>query len=76
MNKKKIAVIFGGKSSEHEVSLMSAASVIRAINKERYELLYIGITKTGEWRRLVLPEGKDAYFAASCLEDGSWLELS
>ena len=76
MNKRKIAIVFGGRSSEHDVSLMSAASVIRAINKERYELVYIGITREGEWRRLVLPEGKDALFAAASLEDGSWLGLS
>ena len=42
MSKKKIAIVFGGRSSEHDVSLMSAASVIRAIDKERYELVYIG----------------------------------
>ena len=76
MTKRKIAIIFGGRSSEHDVSLMSAASVIRAINKERYELVYIGITRKGEWRRLVLPEGKDASFAAQALEEGTWLELS
>ncbi|MBR5740749.1 MAG: D-alanine--D-alanine ligase A, partial [Firmicutes bacterium] len=72
MNKKKIAIVFGGKSSEHDVSLMSAASVIRAINKERYELLYIGITRDGQWRRLVLPEGKTASFAADVLDNGTW----
>ena len=71
MNKRKIAIVFGGKSSEHEVSLMSAASVIRAINKERYELVYIGITREGEWRRLVLPEGMTASFAADVLEQGT-----
>ena len=72
MIKKKIAVIFGGRSSEHDVSLMSAASVIRAINKERYELVYIGITREGVWKRLVLPEGKNASFAADALEKGNW----
>ena len=76
MNKRKIAIVFGGKSSEHEVSLMSAASVIRAINKERYELVYIGITRDGEWRRLVLPEGMTASFAADVLEKGTWLNYT
>ena len=76
MNKRKIAIVFGGKSSEHEVSLMSAASVIRAINKERYELVYIGITHDGQWRRLVLPEGMTASFAADVLEKGTWLNYT
>ena len=76
MNKKKIAVIFGGRSSEHEVSLMSAASVIRAINKERYELVYLGITRKGQWKRLVLPAGKEAVFAADALENSTWENYS
>lgn len=64
-NKKtRLGVIFGGRSGEHEVSLMSAASVIRAVNKEKYELVYIGITKTGEWK---IFEG-----TADEIEDGSW----
>ena len=49
MEKKRIGIIFGGKSGEHEVSLLSAASVIRAIDKEKYDLFYIGITRKGEW---------------------------
>ncbi len=76
MSKRKIAVIFGGRSSEHEVSLMSAASVVRAINKENYELVYIGITKDGTWKRLVLPSGEDANFAADVIENGTWQEYS
>ena len=76
MAKTRIAVIFGGKSSEHEVSLMSAASVIRAINKEKHDLSYIGITKDGKWRRLILPDGKDYNFAADVLDDGTWLEYT
>lgn len=43
--KKRIGIIFGGRSGEHEVSLLSAASVIRAMNREKYDLVYIGITK-------------------------------
>jgi len=50
MSKKiKVAVIFGGKSAEHEVSLQSAKSVIAAIDKNKYELLLIGIDKSGKW---------------------------
>ncbi|MCX7656977.1 MAG: D-alanine--D-alanine ligase [Treponemataceae bacterium] len=48
-SKKRIAVLYGGKSGEHEVSLVSAASVVRYLNQERYEIFLIGITHTGEW---------------------------
>lgn len=43
------AVIFGGVSSEHEVSLMSAASIIRNLSDEKYEKILVGITKAGRW---------------------------
>ena len=49
MEKKVIAVLFGGQSSEHEVSCMSAANIIDCIDQERYELILIGITKEGHW---------------------------
>ena len=49
MIKKRIAVIFGGMSSEHEVSLMSAASVLGNFPTEKYEAVPIGITKDGRW---------------------------
>src|SRR6478672_7440565 len=49
MNKLRIGVLFGGRSGEHEVSLLSAASVLKAINKEKYEVVPIGITKEGRW---------------------------
>jgi len=47
--KLRIGVIFGGRSGEHEVSLASAASVIRALDPEKYEAVPIGITKDGRW---------------------------
>ena len=50
MSKKTVAVIFGGVSSEHEVSCMSVSSVWENIDREKYEVLLIGITKNGEWR--------------------------
>ncbi len=49
MEKKKIGIIFGGNSPEHEVSLESAYSVITNINKEKYDITLIGITKEGNW---------------------------
>lgn len=49
MEKIKLAIIFGGKSSEYPVSLHSAGSLIHKINKERYDLVFIGISKDGKW---------------------------
>jgi D-alanine-D-alanine ligase len=45
----RIGVLFGGRSGEHEVSLASAASVIRALDPEKYEAVPIGISKEGRW---------------------------
>lgn len=49
MNKKKIAVLFGGHSTEYEVSLKSAASVFEHIDRTRFDVFPIGITMTGDW---------------------------
>jgi D-alanine-D-alanine ligase len=49
MNKLRVGVLFGGRSGEHEVSLLSAASVLQAIDKDKYEVVPIGITKDGRW---------------------------
>jgi D-alanine-D-alanine ligase len=49
MAKTRVGVLFGGRSGEHEVSLLSAASVIKAIDKSKYEVVPIGITKGGQW---------------------------
>jgi D-alanine-D-alanine ligase len=45
----RVGVLFGGRSGEHEVSLLSAASVIQALDPEKYEAVPIGITKQGRW---------------------------
>ncbi len=47
--KIRVGVIFGGRSAEHEVSIVSAASVIGALDKKKYEVLPIGITSEGRW---------------------------
>lgn len=47
--RKRIGILFGGCSSEHEVSLKSAASIISHMDREKYELAQIGITKDGAW---------------------------
>lgn len=49
MSKLNIAVIFGGQSSEHSVSCLSVQTVAKAINKDKYDITYIGITQDGEW---------------------------
>jgi D-alanine-D-alanine ligase len=49
MSKLRIGILFGGRSGEHEVSLLSAASVLQAIDKEKYEVVPIGISKDGRW---------------------------
>src|SRR5437660_7458392 len=49
MKKLRVGILFGGRSGEHEVSLLSAASVLEAIDKSKYEVVPIGITKEGRW---------------------------
>src|SRR6202050_4801625 len=50
MKKKlRVGILFGGRSGEHEVSLLSAASVLKAIDRTLYEVVPIGITKQGRW---------------------------
>lgn len=50
MSKKiRVGILFGGRSAEHEVSLLSAKSVVDAMDKNKYEIVLIGINKAGEW---------------------------
>jgi len=49
MAKLRVGILFGGRSGEHEVSLLSAASVLNAIDKTKYEVVPIGIAKDGRW---------------------------
>lgn len=49
MKKIRVGILFGGRSGEHEISLLSAASVFNAIDKKKYEVVPIGITKEGRW---------------------------
>ncbi|NLM59679.1 MAG: D-alanine--D-alanine ligase [Clostridium sp.] len=48
-DKKRVLVIFGGQSSEHEVSRISATSILKNINREKFEVVMMGITKDGKW---------------------------
>ncbi len=50
MKKIRVGVLFGGKSAEHEVSLLSADHVVAALDKDKYEVVLIGIDKSGKWR--------------------------
>lgn len=65
MGKLNIAVIFGGQSSEHDISCISVQTVAKAINQDKYDVTYIGITKEGRW--LHVP-------SLECIQDGSWVE--
>ncbi len=56
-DKKRVAVLFGGRSGEHEVSLNSAESVMAALDKDKYEVIPVGITREGRWLAGVTPEG-------------------
>ncbi len=53
--KKRVAIIFGGRSGEHEVSVMSARSVFQALDKDRFEPVMIGIAKDGNWLEIPDP---------------------
>ena len=66
MAKTRLAVLFGGKSGEHEISCISATSVIRAVDKDKYDIITIGITKAGEW---LLYEGP-----VEDIETGAWVK--
>ena len=65
MKKLRVGILFGGRSGEHEISLLSAASVFKAIDQNKYEVVPIGITKEGKWvtsgdaERLLLGESAD-----------------
>ena len=55
MEKIKVGVIFGGQSTEHDVSVVSGSSVIKNLNKEKYEIYPIYISKKGEWFHYMKP---------------------
>jgi D-alanine-D-alanine ligase len=49
MSKLRVCVVFGGRSSEHEVSIVSASSVMKALDPAKYEIIPVGVTKSGRW---------------------------
>ena len=68
MSKLNVALIFGGKSGEHEVSLMSASSVYKHIDKDKYNVITIGITKEGRW---LYCEGNEEN-----IKNGEWINIA
>ncbi len=61
--KRQIAVIFGGQSSEHEISCVSAANIIEGLDRNKYDIHRIGITREGHWLYVDSTES---------IKDGSW----
>ncbi len=70
---KTVVLLFGGASSEYKVSLSSASGVLANINREKYNLLRVGITEEG---RFYLFEGEDAEIAADTWADGAVFPVS
>ena len=68
MSKETIAIVFGGRSSEHEISCLSAGGVLSAIDRNKYEVLLIGITKEGNW--VLVPDNHQL-----CITDGKLPEV-
>lgn len=60
-----LAILFGGTSNEHEISLLSAAAILRNLDRDKYQIFPVGITRSGEW---YLCRGVDP----DRVEDGSW----
>ena len=60
-NKLRVGVIFGGRSGEHEVSLVSANSIMKALNPDKYEVIPVGITRQGSWMVGVKPDAMLEY---------------
>ncbi len=82
MARQRVAVIFGGRSGEHEVSLRSARSVMGALDTERWEVAPIGVTRSGAWlsvgeTKAALAAGAEAFDegGAALATDGALAEL-
>jgi len=68
MKRTRVAVIFGGSSTEYEISLQSAYSVITNLNPEEYDLILLGITRQGAWMRFTGPVEQ--------IKDNTWMDHS
>lgn len=65
----KVGLLFGGKSTEHEVSLISAKNILEALDLEKYEPVLMSINKQGEWRLETQEALKKMVFSTAMLED-------
>src|SRR6516165_4414184 len=70
--KLRVALLFGGRSAEHDVSLMSAVNVYRALVPARYEVVLIAVARTGEW---MLSPVSDGRFPSQVPADGPLVTL-
>ncbi|NKB68514.1 MAG: D-alanine--D-alanine ligase [Candidatus Latescibacteria bacterium] len=68
-DKVRVCVLFGGRSCEHEVSVTSARAVLDAIDKDKYEVTMIGVTKEGRW---LAPADAAPLLQAGVVEEGQW----
>ena len=68
MSKTRVLLLFGGQSAEHEVSVVSARSVYRAIDSDQYEVILAGISRTGQW---FLEDGKASLLEHSEVSNSS-----
>ena len=64
--KLRVGILFGGRSGEHEVSLLSAASILKAIDRKKFDVVPIGISKTGRW---LMDAGAQALLTGSASEE-------
>ncbi len=72
MKRTKLLVLFGGQSTEHEISCISAAAVLRNIDFEKFEVKACGITKDGHWIEI---KGTDAGIDTTPIENGSFADV-
>jgi D-alanine-D-alanine ligase len=72
VDRLRVALLFGGRSAEHDVSVMSAGNVFRALDPARYETVLIGITRSGTWLLCSVHDGK---FPSAVPESGSRVAL-
>ena len=68
MSKTQVLLLFGGQSAEHEVSVVSARSVCQAIDADRYEVIRVGISRTGQW---LLENGEVSLLEQSEISDAN-----
>jgi D-alanine-D-alanine ligase len=81
MSRKRVVILFGGRSAEHEISCVSARSVMDALDPERYEAIPVGVTKEGRWELMpggppVLPPGEEGPLPRLTGADGTEIELA